>query len=145
MSDKVEDLSLPNAVVARIIKEALPPGSIVAKDAKLAIAKATSLFIVYLSQTATEVASNNKRKTLKESDIIDALSETEFDDLVPLVKSELEAAKVKKANKAKEKKEKKAEEEKGENEAEEEAGGEVNTEADKENAEQKNNEDEMES
>ena len=31
MSDKVEDLSLPNAVVARIIKEALPPGSIVAK------------------------------------------------------------------------------------------------------------------
>ena len=40
-----------------------------------------------------------KRKTLKETDILDALTETEFDDLVPLVKSELEAAKVKKANK----------------------------------------------
>jgi histone H3/H4 len=32
MSDnKVEDLSLPNAVVTRIIKEALPPGTIVGK------------------------------------------------------------------------------------------------------------------
>jgi len=31
MGDKVEDLSLPNAVIMRIIKEALPPGTIVAK------------------------------------------------------------------------------------------------------------------
>ena len=31
MGDKVEDLSLPNAIVQRIIKEALPPGTIVAK------------------------------------------------------------------------------------------------------------------
>jgi len=42
-----------------------------------------------------------QRKTLKETDILDALTETEFDDLVPLVMSELEAAKVKKANKVK--------------------------------------------
>jgi len=140
MSDKVEDLSLPNAVVARIIKEALPPGSIVAKDAKAAIAKATSLFIVYISQTASELASNNKRKTLKETDILDALTETEFDDLVPLVMSELQAAKVKKANKAKDKKDKKVEEEKGEND---EVGGEATIEiSDKENADQ---EEEMES
>lgn len=95
-----------------------------------------------------------QRKTLKETDILDALTETEFDDLVPLVMSELEAAKVKKANKvkiirhhyfiklpskAKEKKDKK-EEEKGENDDD---GGEATIEiSDKENADQ---EEEMES
>ena len=39
MESKVEDLSLPNAVVQRIIKEAVPPGTIVAKDARLAISR----------------------------------------------------------------------------------------------------------
>ena len=32
MTEKFEELNLPNAVITRIIKEAIPPGSIVSKE-----------------------------------------------------------------------------------------------------------------
>jgi len=111
MESKVEDLSLPNAVVQRIIKEAVPPGTIVAKDARLAISRATSLFVLYIGQAAMEFAIKNKRKTVKESDLIDALKEAEFEDLIPLLEKEMIIAKEKKAKKAADKKSKKESEE----------------------------------
>ena len=56
MESKVEDLSLPNAVVQRIIKEAVPPGTIVAKDARLAISR-VSLKIQVSNPSNSEVFS----------------------------------------------------------------------------------------
>lgn len=47
MAERPEDLNLPNAVVARIIKEALPTGINVGKDARIAISKAASVFVLY--------------------------------------------------------------------------------------------------
>jgi len=47
MAEKPEDLNLPNAVVTRIIKESLPSGINVGKDARLAISKAASVFVLY--------------------------------------------------------------------------------------------------
>lgn len=47
MAERPEDLNLPNAVVTRIIKEALPTGVNVGKDARLAISKAASVFVLY--------------------------------------------------------------------------------------------------
>lgn len=44
MVDNIQDLNLPNSVVARIIKEALPDGINVAKEARTAIARAASVF-----------------------------------------------------------------------------------------------------
>lgn len=44
MVDKIQDLNLPNAVVARLIKEALPDGINVGKEARSAIARAASIF-----------------------------------------------------------------------------------------------------
>ena len=49
MAERLEDLNLPNAVVTRIIKEALPEGVTIAKDARTAVAKASSIFILYLT------------------------------------------------------------------------------------------------
>lgn len=42
--EKVHELSLPNTVVARIIKEALPDGISVGKEARAAISRAASVF-----------------------------------------------------------------------------------------------------
>lgn len=44
MTDKIQDLNLPNAVVVRLIKEALPDGINVGKEARSAIARAASIF-----------------------------------------------------------------------------------------------------
>merc|ERR1712131_72100 len=99
MSEKIEDLNLPNAVVTRIIKEAVPKGTIISKDAKLGISRATSLFVLYIAQAAMENANDNKRKTVKESDVSKAL-EADFDDLLPLIEKDLEEAKLKKSKKA---------------------------------------------
>lgn len=47
MVEKISDLHLPNTVVARIIKEALPDGISVGKEARSAIARAASMFSMY--------------------------------------------------------------------------------------------------
>ena len=43
------------------------------QDAKLGISRATSLFVLYIAQAAMENANDNKRKTVKESDVTKAL------------------------------------------------------------------------
>ena len=45
MAERPEDLNLPNAIVTRIIKDSLPDGVAVAKEARSAIAKAASVCI----------------------------------------------------------------------------------------------------
>lgn len=44
MVEKIADLNLPNSVVARLVKDALPEGISIGKEARLAIAKAASIF-----------------------------------------------------------------------------------------------------
>ena len=62
--------------------------------------QATSLFVLYIGQSAMEFATKNKRKTVKESDLIEALKDAEFEDLIPLLEKEMALAKEKKAKKA---------------------------------------------
>jgi hypothetical protein len=47
-----------------------------------------------------------QRKTVKESDVLEALKEAEFEDLIPLIEKDMEVAKAKKAKKAESKKSK---------------------------------------
>ncbi|MFH4985037.1 hypothetical protein AB6A40_011746, partial [Gnathostoma spinigerum] len=45
--DYKEDLRLPQTIVARIIKDAVPPGVIISKEARTAIARAAAVFILH--------------------------------------------------------------------------------------------------
>jgi len=47
--DKISDLQLPLSVVQRLIKEALPNNAVIKQDAKLSIARAASVFILFLT------------------------------------------------------------------------------------------------
>lgn len=49
MIEKVQDMSLPGATVQKIIKDALPDGIGVAKDARIAISKAATVFGMFLN------------------------------------------------------------------------------------------------
>lgn len=48
MVDKIQDLNLPATVVSRLIKEALPDGINIGKEARSAIAKAASIFSKFI-------------------------------------------------------------------------------------------------
>lgn len=49
MMEKIQDLTLPLAVIQRLIKEALPPNAIAKNEAKLGISRAASVFVLFLT------------------------------------------------------------------------------------------------
>lgn len=93
MAERPEDLNLPNSVVTRIIKEALPDGVNVSKDARLAISKAASVFVLYATSCANTFAVQHKRKTISANDVLDAVKEMEFDTFLEPLKTSLVAYK----------------------------------------------------
>lgn len=90
MAEKLEDLNLPNAVVTRIIKEALPDGVTVGKEARVAVAKAASIFILYLTTAANTIAKKGNRKTISGPDVLQAMEDIEFDRFIDPLKDALE-------------------------------------------------------
>lgn len=93
MAEKPEDLNLPNAVIARIMKEALPEGVIISKEARTAISKAASVFVLYCTSCANNSALQQKRKTLKDIDVLSAVEEMDFEGFIPTLKQSLESFK----------------------------------------------------
>ena len=88
MAECPEDLNLPNAVIMRIIKDALPDGVAVSKEARSAMAKAASVFVLYATSTANALAQRNKKKTVNAQDVLTALQDMEFENFVePLQES----------------------------------------------------------
>uniref|UniRef100_A0A0K8TB22 DNA polymerase epsilon subunit 3 n=1 Tax=Lygus hesperus TaxID=30085 RepID=A0A0K8TB22_LYGHE len=82
MAEKVEDLNLPLSVVSRIVKDSLPDGTNVAKEARTALARAASVFVLYLTSTANNIATKSNRKTINTNDIMKALEETDFEQFI---------------------------------------------------------------
>jgi len=108
MAERPEDLNLPNAVVSRIIKEALPPSVKVSKEAQAAVAKAASVFVLYATSCANNVAIKGHRKTINGNDVIKAMEDMEFNKFIDPLENSLETWKEsqqKKKDSAKQKKE----------------------------------------
>lgn len=93
MAERLEDLNLPNAVVTRIIKEALPDGVTIGKEARVAVAKAASIFILYLTSAANTIAKKGNRKTISGADVIQAMEEVDFEQFVTPLREALETFK----------------------------------------------------
>lgn len=90
MVEKIQDLNLPIAVVGRIIKDALPDGINISKEVKSAIARAASVFVIYLTSAATAEAKKTNHKTITPNHIFDALEEIEFESFMEPLKESLE-------------------------------------------------------
>ncbi|XP_023177563.2 DNA polymerase epsilon subunit 3 [Drosophila hydei] len=90
MVERIEDLNLPNAVIARLIKEALPEGSNVSKEARAAIAKAASVFAIFITSSSTALAHKQNHRTITAKDILQTLNELDFESFVPSLTQDLE-------------------------------------------------------
>ncbi|GMT33957.1 hypothetical protein PFISCL1PPCAC_25254 [Pristionchus fissidentatus] len=106
---KVEDLRLPAAVIARIVKDALPPNAAVSKEAKTALARAAAVFILNVTTAANEYADGNKRKTIAATDIYHAIKVLDCEQLEKPLHEAVEAWKADKSAKADEAKKRRAE------------------------------------
>lgn len=94
MAESLDDLNLPQAIIQRLIKEALPEDAggkiVVSKDVKLATGKAASLFILHLTTEALSIANEKGRKTLNGADVIEGLKQCGFEAFADVLEKKLE-------------------------------------------------------
>jgi len=91
MAERVEDLNLPNAVVGRLIKDSLPEGVSVAKEARQALAKGASIFVLFLTSASNNVATKQNRKTIGAQDVLQAMKDSGFENFVGPLQEALES------------------------------------------------------
>ncbi|KAL3460723.1 histone-fold-containing protein [Aspergillus heterothallicus] len=83
----IEDYLLPRSLTLRLAKSVLPPNTSVQKDAVLALQKAATVFVSYLSSHANE---STLKRTVTPADVLNALSELEFESFKPRLEKELD-------------------------------------------------------
>ncbi|KAJ8612441.1 hypothetical protein CTAYLR_006572 [Chrysophaeum taylorii] len=74
------DWEPPAACINRIVKAALPEQVQVTKEAKSAFAKSAGIFILYLTTCANDFCKDKKRQTVSAADVMQAITELEFDE-----------------------------------------------------------------
>ena len=74
---------MPEKVVTRLLRDALPDNVSISKDAKNAACRSASIFILQLSIAATEKAQENNRDTLENQDIIKAVQDLGLGEYAP--------------------------------------------------------------
>jgi len=79
---KLPEFEPPQACVQRIIKSALPDNCQITKESKAAFSKAAGIFIIYLTTCANDFCKENKRSTISSADVMSAMRELEFHDLM---------------------------------------------------------------
>ncbi|GFW92721.1 DNA polymerase epsilon subunit 3 [Trichonephila clavipes] len=90
MTDKIEELALPSAVISRILKDAIPEGINISKEARTAVARAASVFVLYATACSSQVQATSQRKTLTVTDVYSALEDMLFEDMIDPIKECLE-------------------------------------------------------
>ncbi|KAK9833707.1 hypothetical protein WJX74_003299 [Apatococcus lobatus] len=99
-----EDADLPKALVKRIVKAkltTLQPQETddqkrevqLNKDALLAFAESSKIFIAYVTATANDICKQAKRQIISGEDVATALEELEFDSFVGPIRQSLESFK----------------------------------------------------
>ena len=81
----------PQACVRRILKHSLPSSTNVSKDASTACARASGIFIIYVTACANDFARENKRQTITANDVLAAMKELGFDEFTEEMNEHLES------------------------------------------------------
>ncbi|XP_076801334.1 uncharacterized protein LOC143445859 isoform X2 [Clavelina lepadiformis] len=81
-----QDIYLPIANVARIMKTAVPSNGKIAKDAKECVQECVSEFISFITSEASERCAQEKRKTINGEDVLFAMASLGFDPYIEPLK-----------------------------------------------------------
>lgn len=90
MVERIEDLNLPNAVVTRLIKEAIPDGVAMSKEARRAMTRAAAVYVIYMTSICTKLAHSQNHKTISAANVFDALNQMELEQFIEPLKRDLE-------------------------------------------------------
>ncbi|KAI0050589.1 histone-fold-containing protein [Auriscalpium vulgare] len=90
VSEGIENFELPRALVMKIAKSAVPDNTKLQKDTVLSLVKGATVFINYLAATAHDVSTSKQHKSISASDVLKALEQIEFADLVGPLQTELQ-------------------------------------------------------
>jgi DNA polymerase epsilon subunit 3 len=85
----IEDFDVPKSHITKVLKNALPDGTSIQKDARLAFMKATTVFINYITATANDYVRQANLKTITPETIIKALETSDMESFVPRVREAL--------------------------------------------------------
>jgi len=96
-----EEFELPRAVIQRLVKESLPSGIGISKDAKVAFGVAARIFVSFATATANELRMEANRKTLTASDVLEGLKEMDFEEFVAPLTANLDGFKAEQSRKKK--------------------------------------------
>ena len=83
MVENVSDFKMPEKVVTKLLKDALPENVVISKDAKDAACRSAGIFILQLSIAAAEKSQMDKRRTLDNQDIIRAVTDLGLGEYAP--------------------------------------------------------------
>nr|CAB3264316.1 NFYB [Phallusia mammillata] len=81
-----QDIYLPIANIARIMKNAVPANGKIAKDAKECVQECVSEFISFITSEASERCAQEKRKTINGEDVLFAMATLGFDPYIEPLK-----------------------------------------------------------
>ncbi|KAK5642384.1 hypothetical protein RI129_008551 [Pyrocoelia pectoralis] len=90
MAEKLEDFNLPLSVVQRIVKEAINENVNISKEARIALARAAAVFVLYVTSHSSQVAQKVNRKTLLAEDVFEALKNLDFGELIKPLQTHLQ-------------------------------------------------------
>jgi DNA polymerase epsilon subunit 3 len=80
--ENIADKLLPMGNVAKVLKQALPEGVSLSKDVKKVMQQAGSVFVMYITTIANEIANEKqgkrKKPVISTEHILQALDEMEF-------------------------------------------------------------------
>ncbi|PNH03268.1 DNA polymerase epsilon subunit 3 [Tetrabaena socialis] len=93
------DVDLPRALVKRIVKAKLTALAGddgkefgMSKDALTALSESTKVFISLIASTANDICQEKRRQTVNADDVLTALTDMDFPELVGPLKEQLEGA-----------------------------------------------------
>ncbi|KAI9339088.1 histone-fold-containing protein [Obelidium mucronatum] len=87
----IEDLSIPKAIVNRILKGSTANQVNMSKEARDAFVKSATVFISFISTQAADLARKAGRKTITANDVYEALNTSEFEDFMEVIKRDTTA------------------------------------------------------
>jgi len=85
MADIVD--AIPRAQLLRVLKAALPEGHRIDDTAKIAVSKASTVFVMCATCYALDAAKSNKRSTISKADVLAAIEEMGFEHFLPQLES----------------------------------------------------------